>query len=115
MLDCIARCLFELYHALNEKLDIAIQFGPADEYEFRAVLTKKDGRTRVKEALEAISVLHAHASVQTDKEMIEAEIKANVGIDEFDSLVRAGVAKEYRRISAAAMARLAMRGSAAMV
>ena len=90
---------------MRENVEIVVQFGALDEHQFRAALNRKDGPNRVKEALDMIRVVDAHASVASDKELIADEIKATIGTEEFDTLVRDGLIREYRRISAVGMSR----------
>ena len=97
-------CLFEVFHSIREGVEIVIQLGPDDEAGFWIALNKKDGPSRVKAALDAIQIEDAHASVEADKQLIKQAIMNTTGVDEFDSFVRAGLASEYRRISANSMA-----------
>ena len=105
------RCLFEVFHSLREEVEVVIQFGPSDEQNFRSALNRTDGPTRVKAALDEICVDDAHASVETDKELISTEIKATIGMEEFDTHVRDGLTREYRRISALGMTSSSLRSS----
>ena len=89
-----------MFCSLCENVEVVIQFGPKDEIAFRAALNRTDGRNRVHEALAMISVANAQASVKSDKDLITAEINDTIGTTEFDSHVRDGLAKEYRRVSA---------------
>jgi hypothetical protein len=103
-------CLFEVFVALKEDIEITIQFGRSDERAFRIAL-EKGGPARIQTALSAIRVAEENSSVESDKHLILAEIEATTGIGEFDALVRAGLASEYRRISATGIARRAMSGA----
>ena len=80
------------------KISTVIQFGDKDEVEFRAALLK-GGMARVGAVLESIDATAAEATLSTDREMILLEIENSMGLEEFNQLIRSGVASEYRSLA----------------
>ena len=80
------------------KIPTVIQFGDKDEVEFRAALLK-GGMARVAGVLEGIDATAAEATLSTDREMILLEIENSMGLEEFNQLIRNGMATEYRSLA----------------
>ena len=57
---------------------------------------------RVERALASLDARNASASVASDKGMIIGDIEATVGLEEFNSLVRSSMRREYKRIATSA-------------
>ena len=76
-----------------------VQFGSADEHEFRAALNSSGGLARIEAALNTIRAEHAQASVATDREYILAVVEREVGLASFNDFIRKGLKHEYTSIS----------------
>ena len=92
------RCLYEIYVALHMNLPTIIQFGDDDEVEFRAALLK-GGMTQISAVLDGIDATAAEATMSSDREMILLEIENSMGLEDFNQLIRNGVANEYRNLA----------------
>jgi len=91
----------QIYIALTSELPITIQFGSADERDFRVALNSRGGRERIDNALMKIDAEHAHASVETDREFILAIVQRDMGLGAFNEFIRNGIKQEYSNISKA--------------
>ena len=94
-------CLFEVYAAILEDVKVIVQLAPTDMVEFQRALLA-NGMQRVERALESLDARNAGASVMSDKELILADIEADVGIAEFNRRVRERVLAEYKRVATSA-------------
>ena len=91
----------QIHIALTSDIPIAIQFGGSDEREFRVALNSSGGRERIAAALTKIDAQHAQSSVETDREFILAVVKRDMGLAQFNALIRDGIKLEYSNISKA--------------
>ena len=97
-------CLFEIFHSFREDIKIDMQLSSRDERGFKIAL-QKNGLARIEKALTGIDAATAQASVEGDRVAILADIQRHMSIEDFNTLVRDGLRLEYRRISAAGLAR----------
>ena len=81
---------------------MTVQLGAADARDFRSALNK-GGMARVQKALEAIDARNANASVQSDLDMILAQIAEKTGMEAFNARVREALLGEFKRISNAGL------------
>ena len=92
--------MFEIYIALKTDTPIAIQFGNADEQDFRAAISSSgDGRARIHAVLNAIRVEQANASVPSDREYILGIVEGEMGLERFNVFIRDGIKREYASIN----------------
>ena len=89
----------QIYIALTSKLPISIQFGGADERDFRVALNSRGGRKRIDDALMKLDAQHAHASVETDRDFILAIVQRDMGLGAFNEFIRNGIKQEYSNIA----------------
>ena len=74
-----------------------LQFSAADEHDFRVALSS-GGRTRIDAALMNIDAEQARASVTTDRDCILAVVEREMGLGQFNALIRDGIKHEYTKI-----------------
>ena len=96
------RCLFEIFNAFSEELNMTVQLTPRDEDAFMQALNR-DGPTHVQNALSRIDVESAEASVDSDRALILECIQKRITLSKFNELVRDILLGEYRRMSAGAL------------
>ena len=92
--------LGQIYVALTTATPIAIQFGDADQRDFRIALNSSgDGRARIEAALNTICAGRAQASVPTDREYILGVVEREMGLAKFNEFIRNGIRREYANIN----------------
>ena len=90
-----------MFQAIAARANVVVQLASGDMVEFQKALNK-DGMDRVERALAGLDARNASASVASDKGMIIGDIEATVGLEEFNSLVRSSMRREYKRIATSA-------------
>ena len=76
-----------------------IQFGGADEQDFRVALHSSGGRESIAIALATIDTERARARVGSDRNHTLAVVERGMGLSAFNEFIREGVRCEYSNIN----------------